>query len=91
MRRYPTSAGLLQRAVARAVGLARASVRRLAQTLESAILLIRLTARRPEKKSPPQPRASRECCCELNPQKEWYAWQGSNLRPVAPEATALSI
>ncbi len=21
----------------------------------------------------------------------WYAWQGSNLRPVAPEATALSI
>ena len=22
---------------------------------------------------------------------DWYAWQGSNLRPVAPEATALSI
>ena len=21
----------------------------------------------------------------------WYAWQDSNLRPVAPEATALSI
>ena len=23
--------------------------------------------------------------------KRWYAWQDSNLRPVAPEATALSI
>ena len=22
---------------------------------------------------------------------DWYAWQDSNLRPVAPEATALSI
>jgi len=23
--------------------------------------------------------------------RSWYAWQDSNLRPVAPEATALSI
>jgi hypothetical protein len=23
--------------------------------------------------------------------ESWYAWQDSNLRPVAPEATALSI
>jgi hypothetical protein len=31
-------------------------------------------------------------CVSCHQESEsWYAWQDSNLRPVAPEATALSI